>query len=235
MISDNLYKYVATLVKSIISDKPKLIAVDGVDAAGKTIFANKLEEELLALGYSVVRASIDGFHNPREERYRLGSKSPEGYYRCSFDYEGLTHYLLKPLRYDVEKIYKTAIYDFRTENVINQDYKIADNDTFLIMEGVFMLRPEIYKYWDYKIFLHVDFEEVINRVKIRDKYLFGSPEEIEARYRGKYIKGQQLYLSEVEPYYNCDVVINNNDYNNPQIINSDIEIKRLHEKAINFK
>lgn len=76
---------------------------------------------------------------------------------------------------------KTAVYDFRTESEVEQEPGLAPEDAVLIMEGVFLLRPELHQYWDYKIFLHVDFEQVIMRAKKRDQYLFGSEGEIERR------------------------------------------------------
>jgi uridine kinase len=56
------------------------IAVDGMDCAGKTTFADALGK-LLQAG----RLSVDEFLRPVEERHGRGSDSPEGYYRDSFD------------------------------------------------------------------------------------------------------------------------------------------------------
>jgi uridine kinase len=49
------------------------------------------------LGVPVIRASVDGFHHPREIRYRLGRDSPEGFYRDSYDLDALQRELLDPL------------------------------------------------------------------------------------------------------------------------------------------
>ena len=102
------------------------------------------------------------------------------------------------------------------------------------MQGVFLLRSELYHYWDYKVFLHNDFEQVIERAKKRDHYLFGTEEEIEVRYRSKYIPGQQIYLHESEPYKKTDILIDNNDFNNPRIVEVNKEIDYLRRKAFNF-
>ena len=63
------------------------IAVDGPDAAGKTTFADGLAAALAQRGLVVARVSIDEFLRPREERYRLGDESPDGYYEDSFDHD----------------------------------------------------------------------------------------------------------------------------------------------------
>ena len=88
------------LAQSILSfkrDVPLRVGIDGVDAAGKTSLANELAKELTNLGHPVLRASIDGFHNPKEIRRQRGSLSPEGYYYDSFNYVLLTTHLLQPL------------------------------------------------------------------------------------------------------------------------------------------
>jgi len=48
--------------------------------------ADVLAAPLARLGRPVIRASIDGFHNPGAIRYARGKFSPEGYYFDSFDY-----------------------------------------------------------------------------------------------------------------------------------------------------
>lgn len=58
------------------------IAVDGIDCAGKTTFADKLGALLRA-----ERVSVDDFLRPTGERYARGVDSPEGYYRDSFDHD----------------------------------------------------------------------------------------------------------------------------------------------------
>ena len=72
------------------------VGIDGVDGAGKTHFADELGDVLRVSGRSVIRASVDGFHNPRAIRYRMGRDSPEGFFRDSYDYEQLKATLLDP-------------------------------------------------------------------------------------------------------------------------------------------
>jgi uridine kinase len=64
---------------------PRRIAVDGVDAAGKTTLANRLAA---GIGGGT-RISADDFLRPAEERYRQGRESAQGFYDDSFDHERL--------------------------------------------------------------------------------------------------------------------------------------------------
>ena len=75
-----------------------IVAVDGLDGAGKTVFADGLAEVFAETGDAVFRAGIDGFHRPRSERYLRGRNSPEGFYRDSFDYATFRRVLIDPFR-----------------------------------------------------------------------------------------------------------------------------------------
>src|ERR671937_1286035 len=68
----------ANRIEPVRRPNPVRVAIDGVDAAGKTTLADELAPVLRRRGREVVRASIDGFHRPRAERYRRGELSPEG-------------------------------------------------------------------------------------------------------------------------------------------------------------
>jgi len=106
------------------------------------------DELALAIGgRKVIRASVDGFHRPRAERYRLGADSPEGYYRDSFDLEALRRELLDSLGRGGSRLYRTAVFDFRTDSPRDQGRQRATYDAVLIVDGVFLLRPELRDAW----------------------------------------------------------------------------------------
>src|SRR5262245_38324174 len=85
----SFYNRLATMIASVRTEHPVRVAVDGIDAAGKTTLANALVKPLSRLGREVIRASIDGFHHPKRLRHMRGKDSPAGYYYDSFDYEAV--------------------------------------------------------------------------------------------------------------------------------------------------
>ncbi|WKZ35466.1 MAG: hypothetical protein QY332_17785 [Anaerolineales bacterium] len=211
------------LTQTIISSKrtvPLRVGIDGIDAAGKTSLANELADELKNLGHPVLRASIDGFHNPKEIRRQRGSLSPEGYYYDSFNYNLLTTHLLQPLEPQGNRRIRLSAFDFKTEQETAAEEQTATNDHILIFEGVFLFRPELIRYWDVKFFVEIGFETSLNRALERDQYLFGSKGEIEKRYNERYIPGQKIYLEAEHPQEKADIVIDNNDFMNPAIISN---------------
>src|SRR5690242_2540174 len=88
---------IARIAASVAPDRIARIAIDGVDGSGKTTFANELAEVVANLGRSVIRASVDGFHNPSVIRYARGRQSPVGFFEDSYNYALLEQYLLNPL------------------------------------------------------------------------------------------------------------------------------------------
>lgn len=215
------------------SEQPLFACIEGIDTSGKSTLCVVLADYLTSQGYSVIKASIDDFHYPSEKRYRLGSKSPKGYYRETFDYDSLKKYLIEPLKSGVLE-YRTASYDLKTESRLEQETKKATMDSILLLEGVFLHRPELINNWDISIFIHIDFEQVITRAKVRDLGIFGSEADVEDRYRSKYIPGQQIYLMEAKPHRQANIVIDNNDFNNPRVIRDDVEIEKLWRRLLDF-
>jgi uridine kinase len=197
---------------------PMRVAIDGIDNAGKTTLAAKLEKELKIHGRCVIHASMDGFHRPRNERYRRGTFSPEGYLYDSFDLDALKKHLLEPLGPGGDLHYLEATFDFRRDMPVTKFLQKARPDAILLFDGVFLLRPELNSYWDFRIFLRISFETSMQRAVLRDKELFGSAEETKQRYVTRYIPGQKLYLKKVEPEKRAGVVIDNNDPMNPLIL-----------------
>jgi len=90
MNRSQLLEELASRIIQIEQPHPIRVAIDGPDAAGKTVLAQELVTPLQAYGRPVIRASIDGFHHPARIRYRRGPTSAEGYYHDSFNYRALT-------------------------------------------------------------------------------------------------------------------------------------------------
>jgi uridine kinase len=202
---------------------PVRVALDGPDAAGKTTLAQELVSPLQARGRPVIRASVDGFHNPARVRHARGATSPEGYYRDSFNCRALVESLLAPLGPGGSRRYRTAVFDYRTDSEVSTPRRAAEENAVLLFDGVFLLRTELAGYWDFTVFVDASFETTLARAVRRDAALFGDAEEVRRRYERRYIPGQRLYFTECLPRERADVVVNNDDPQNPFIIKSSDE------------
>jgi uridine kinase len=208
----------ADRVVAIQRAHPVRVAIDGIDAAGKTTLADELVRPIEERGRPVIRASIDGFHRLRAERYRRSQDSPEGYYDDSFNYTALRDALLRPLGPDGSRRYRRAVFDFRVDAPLPAAGEETPANAVLLFDGVFLLRPELDDLWDYCIFVDVDFAVALRRALLRDQALFGSAEAARARYEQRYIPGQRLYLRVAHPRERTDVVVENNDPRRPCLI-----------------
>ena len=193
---------------------PVRVAIDGVDGVGKTMLADELANAASAKDRPVIRASIDGFHNPRIVRYRLGRNSPEGYFQDSFNDEALTTLLLAPLGPGGTRLYRRAVFNYRTDSEMSTPFETADQNAILLFDGIFLHRPELLSYWDLSIFLDAPFDVTIPRAAGRD----GSSPEVDAPENRRYVEGQQLYLRTCEPQRAATIVINNEDLASPVVV-----------------
>lgn len=190
--------------------------MDGVDGAGKTTFADELAASLRELGREVIRVSADDFHHPRAVRYRLGRDSPAGFYRDSYDHAGLRRTLLDPLGPGGSLRYRTAILDVNSDQPLSGPDQIARPGSLLIVDGLFLHRPELRGLWDDSIFLRVDFAVSVPRGAARGPG-FGSPDS-EAESNRRYIGGNRLYFREAQPEKWAGVVVDHNDLKAPFIV-----------------
>jgi uridine kinase len=101
---------------------------------------------------------------------------------------------------------------------VNETIQTATVDSVLLFDGVFLFRPELVSYWDFKIFLEVDFLVAIPRACLRDKEFFENPGEVLTRLCKRYMAGNCLYLEEVKPRELADIVLDNNDLSHPRIV-----------------
>jgi uridine kinase len=207
-------KAVARAVSRSSVSRVTRVAIDGVDGAGKTHFADELGLVLRASGSAVIRASVDGFHHPRSIRYRQGRDSPEGFFHDSYDYEQLKAVLLDPLSPGGSGHYRTAVFDHRSDSPVSAPNRVAAPGDILLLDGIFLHRPELRAYWDYSIFLEVAFAVSIPRGAQRGH---ASPDP-RAASNQRYVRGQELYLRTCEPARFATVTINNDDLLAPCIV-----------------
>jgi len=211
-------KLISELVDKILSLKashPIRVGISGITASGKTTLANELAVELQTRKKNVIRTSIDHFHNPKCIRYRQGKESALGYYQDAHDYESFKQKLLIPLGPGGTFHYQTASLELATDQYVKPDMQVASKDMILIVDGTFLFKKQLCDLYDFKIFVDTDFELARQRGAKREEQAFGSYEKSEAMFIKRYHAASKIYIDEHKPQFRADVVINNNNLNDP--------------------
>jgi uridine kinase len=168
----------------------RIVAIDGRDGAGKTTFADALAP---LLDRPAVRASADDFLNPPAVRYRLGRESPEGFFRDSVDVAALRARLLEPFARGepFRRLFHAA------DAPLAAAAEVAPADAVLVLDGLFLHRPELRGAWDVSIFLDVPLDVAADRLLRRE----GVPT------RRRYVEGMELYLAACDPRAHATLVL----------------------------
>lgn len=186
-----------------------LIAVDGEDGSGKTRFADNLASVFREDGSTVFRASIDGFHRPRAERYARGRTSPEGFYLDSYDYATFRRVLIDPFRSGAGTGagFQLTAFDVTRDETVEASWESAPRDAVLIVDGIFLHRPELRDLWHWSLWLDAPLDVRYTRMAARD----GADPDPSAASNRRYRDGQELYLREARPRTAASAIVDNTD------------------------
>lgn len=205
-------------VLAVERSHPVRVALDGCSAAGKTTLGDELAGVLRQrTGREVIRAGLDYFKRAPELRTTYPIDSSESYYYEMYDYEAIRDQLLAPLGPGGHRRYTTGLRDSSATTVLDLPVRTAAPDAILIADGAFLQRPELFDWWDLRIYVHVSFETVLRRGVERDQAWMASPAAAEHRYRTRYIPGEQLYVDQVRPAGRAQLVVDNEDPAAPTI------------------
>jgi uridine kinase len=82
----------------------------------------------------------------------------------------------------------------------------------VLVDGVFLLRPELEDLWSLRVLVDVAEQEALARAMARDG------QAMKELYRARYLPGQRLYEARVGPRDLADVVVCNDDPSRPRLI-----------------
>jgi uridine kinase len=169
-----------------------VLAVDGVDGSGTDRFADDLASGFQRAGGVTVRASIDAFLGAEPQ----GDAAVQRYYADAYDYAAFQDRLVRPFRR--EKPFRL------TPNGVDQE---VEGDAVLVVDGPFLLRPELLGTWTSTVCLFVPTEEAFARAGGRADSVRRQAEE--------------LYLHRVQPRAKAIANIDNTDLEHPRRTFSD--------------
>ena len=186
MSQDEFATYIAQKIRTLHSQSraPQFVALSGRDCAGKSTLARGVQEQLNHLGLSVTLLSIDTFLIPRHLRT---PRTPEhiDYFENAFDYAALVQAL---------------------ETAKSSEFSADPNSCDIVLvEGVFLLREELYHWWDFTVWVEADTAVIMNRAIKRDREYFGDEDTVRRVYENRCLPAQDYHVQRDLPKQNADI------------------------------
>lgn len=202
-----------SLLREVNIGKRVLVAIDGLDGAGKTVLAEELVEVADQDGLRPISSlSIDGFHQPRSVRYANG-QGPDPFYRDSYDYDAFIRSVVTPFRHGLS--ITPAVWDVDADLAVLPKQVSLPKDCVLLVDGIFLHRPELRDLWDASLWVQVPFTVSVRRGNSRFAGQFDSDPEAQSNHR--YVGGQRLYFAQCSPWDHATWVLDNEDLAHPAI------------------
>lgn len=190
-----------------------LVAIDGLDGAGKSVLAEELVQLAAQDGLRPVASlSIDGFHHPRSVRYTNG-RGPDSFYRDSYDYEAFIRSVVIPFRQGASVV--PSFWDVDADVAVLPAQLDLPQNCVLLVDGIFLHRPELRDLWDASVWVQVPFTVSVPRGNERIPGTYDSDPESQSNHR--YVGGQRLYLAECSPWRSATWIFDNEDLELPTL------------------
>lgn len=212
----NLTQYLFSSIieqKNINPNRPIIVAIDGSDCSGKTEFAQKLNEFFKNNAIKSEILAIDYFLNEKSIRESGELELFEKHYYHNYDYDKLGK-ILKQIQSLSHFEYDDFILDIENNTFTKKLKFEAESDCVVIVEGKFLLKNSLKSYFDYSIRLKIDSIHQIERALKK----YNKNQEILDYFKDVFIPANDLYETINKPDDFANVIIDNNDTENPKIL-----------------
>lgn len=172
-------------------NKPAVIAVSGFGGSGKSTFSEALGKTL-----NVPIIGVDSFATSRldSEQSHWGS----------VDFNRLEKEVLIPYMEGRNPI-QYGHYDWNIDG-INETIDVP-HSRLIIVEGIGLFRPELLKYFAYKIWVDTPLEIATARGKKRDRDVYRNPQD--EKWDGSWKRNDLEYFETFKPKDGADFVVSN--------------------------
>lgn len=183
-----------------------LVAVTGIDGAGKGYLSARLGAALHDEGLAVAGITVDGWLSLPSRRFRR-TNAAEHFYRHAIRFDEMFARLVLPLRdrrslrLEAELTEETAtehhrhVYDFRNVDVV-------------VLEGIYLLKRAFQPHYDLSFWVECTFETALERALARRQEGLSEAETI-AAYRTIYFPAQELHLARDAPRAAASAIVAN--------------------------
>lgn len=193
----------ATLIAAEVSSRTldgfALIGIDGTGGSGKSTLADRLAEVLRgpdgATPVTVVRG--DDFYREMDPEERLRLTPAEGY-ELYYDWERLRDEVLTPLTSGRAATYRR--YDWPSGKLAGESHEVP-HAGFVIVEGVYTVRPELEGFYDLSVFVDTPFALCLERMLARGH------DHGPGNWLQRWQASDKYYFAKTEPWTRLDLIV----------------------------
>ncbi|QMV45170.1 hypothetical protein FPL14_24740 [Cohnella cholangitidis] len=185
-----------TILNRYVSNR-LVLGIDGLSRSGKTTFVTELGNRLIQYQKPVCIFHIDDHIVERKNRYDTEFEQWYEYYNLQWDVELLRNQLFSKLNH--AEVVELPFYNSVVDKLEIKTVTIPNN-CILIVEGVFLQRPEWRDFFEFIVYLDCPRDKRFERESASAK------ENIE-KFRSRYWKAEDFYLDSIAPLANADMII----------------------------
>jgi uridine kinase len=134
----------------------------------------------------------------------------------SYDLEAVRRELLDPWRRGAGASYRRRWHDLAGNRRVDDAPEPVPDGGVLVVDGLFLQRPELVDAWDLVVYVHADDEVRVARMAARD----GVPDDPDHPDQRRYLEAQRAYRAGHAPLERADVVVDNTDPSRPHLLGS---------------
>lgn len=210
--------------------KRRVVAIDGIDGSGKSIFGDAVIAECARRSIGVALFSVDDFRQQVDWR-RPGASESDIYYEDYYDFAALERCLEQFVA--GASAVQVPTYDSIRECITGETTVSLTGVSLAVLEGVFTLRARSAAN-GYLCYLRTSPDQARQRIVERDMKKGRTREEVERRVRERYFPSQRRYIDAYAPEQRADLLIDNEDFRAPRIARArgDEELSELFRSAL---
>jgi uridine kinase len=174
-----------------------ILGIDGLSRSGKTTLVNRLKQWLQTEEYPAIIFHLDDYIEDRKKRYNTGNEEWYEYYTLQWDAEYLKQELFSKVH--TVKELTLRVYDEQKDSHFLKKTSIPQN-CLIIIEGVFLQRPEWKSHLDYIVYLDCPRETRFKREKEATR------QKVD-KFKNRYWKAEDHYLETIRPHEGAELVI----------------------------
>ncbi len=189
-----------------VQDRAALVAMSGIDGAGKGWLAARVSAGLQEAGVNAANLNIDGWLNLPDKRFSRTDPA-EHFYRHAIRFDEMFSQLVLPLR-DRRSVHVEIDYAEETATKYRKHVYDYENIDVIVLEGIYLLKREFNRHYDFSVWVDCSFATALKRALSRGQEGLPPAETIRA-YETIYFPAQEIHFKRDHPKQAAALIFDN--------------------------